>query len=556
MARRRSSTNHGEDESRQTYLSKPLDQVSAELTDRIANGNQLKQSASPTIVIIAGEVDKLAAQIRNWGAYNRTYLERAFTTSEIADEYAGVGVPLIAFGGRVTPSERLRNLLDDLQRDIDYLIGLQDRLSLYVPPSESVTPLPAPSVSTAVGSTVLLSKPPTGAEMAAQAPDATQRPLGKQTVDVLQNAIAALRPSVATPEEWAQAHHRFLRVIFDRFTANGDWPEIPALQRELDRLDEEALVPDEIDVAETARTMPKELGIRDYNPPRVWLKVRALATVPGAEPLLDSFMKVIWLASRRYLAAEGAPKLRRTDLTGELGFDEATAHRVSLLLEGEPLVLGGGSGRMTDPEWERDLAPSFRELRNAVTLKEYVEAQERVFSRPSPAPPVVPRSAFASATFPSTLDAPKRTTTVSHQPSSTASQVQSLTLDDLHPAIKDACASRFASGHFADGVHQAAIAFRDLVRTRSGLQGLDGHELMSRALNDRTALLVVADLSTQTGRSVQLGTMMLSQGAMLAIRNPVAHERMQITPTEAMEMVAVFSLLARRLEGASGPPNN
>ena len=370
--------------------------------------------------------------------------------------------------------------------------------------------------------------------MPAQAPPANELPLGKQTVDALQKAIDALRPSVPTPEEWAQAHRRFLQAIFDRFNANGDWPEIPALQRELDRLNEEVLVPDDIDVAEIARTMPKELGIRDYNPPRVWLKIRALATLPDAKPLLDSFMKVIWLAGRRYLAADGAPKLRRTDLTGELGFDEATAHRVSLLLEGEPLVLGGGSGRMTDPEWERDLAPSFRELRNAVMPKDYIEAQGRVFSA-----------------VPSTLDATAPTVTASHTASSMASQVQSLTLDDLHPAIKEACASRFASGHFADGVHQAAIAFRDLVRTRSGLQGLDGHELMSRALSDRTAVLVVADLSNQTGRSIQLGTMMLSQGAMLAIRNPVAHERMQLSPTEAMEMVAVFSLLARRLEGAS-----
>ncbi len=45
--------------------------------------------------------------------------------------------------------------------------------------------------------------------------------------------------------------------------------------------------------------------------------------------------------------------------------------------------------------------------------------------------------------------------------------------------------------------------------------------------------------------------MMLSQGSMLAIRNPVAHERMDLDPVEAMEMVAVFSLLARRLEAVT-----
>jgi hypothetical protein len=61
-------------------------------------------------------------------------------------------------------------------------------------------------------------------------------------------------------------------------------------------------------------------------------------------------------------------------------------------------------------------------------------------------------------------------------------------------------------------------------------------------------VVVVADLTTQTGKSIQLGTMMLSQGAMLAIRNPVAHGRIELDPAEAMEMVAIFSLLARRVE--------
>ncbi len=45
--------------------------------------------------------------------------------------------------------------------------------------------------------------------------------------------------------------------------------------------------------------------------------------------------------------------------------------------------------------------------------------------------------------------------------------------------------------------------------------------------------------------------MMLSQGSMLAIRNPVGHEPMDLDPVEAMEMVAVFSLLARRLEAVT-----
>ena len=35
-----------------------------------------------------------------------------------------------------------------------------------------------------------------------------------------------------------------------------------------------------------------------------------------------------------------------------------------------------------------------------------------------------------------------------------------------------------------------------------------------------------------------------------ALRNPLAHERLDLDPAEAMTMVATLSLIARRVEGA------
>ena len=66
-------------------------------------------------------------------------------------------------------------------------------------------------------------------------------------------------------------------------------------------------------------------------------------------------------------------------------------------------------------------------------------------------------------------------------------------------------------------------------------------------------LQLVADLSTKTGQSIQLGTMQLAQGAMTSIRNPAAHEVLNLELAEALEMVAVFSLIARRVGGARKP---
>jgi uncharacterized protein (TIGR02391 family) len=131
-----------------------------------------------------------------------------------------------------------------------------------------------------------------------------------------------------------------------------------------------------------------------------------------------------------------------------------------------------------------------------------------------------------------------------------------LSLEDLHPAIRDACASRFASEHYSDGIQRAAIALRDLVRERGGseLRALDGDELMGKAFNPKDPRIVVADLGVQTGQSVQRGTMLLAQGAIAALRNPVAHERLDLELPEAMEMAAILSLLARRVQQATRPP--
>jgi hypothetical protein len=61
---------------------------------------------------------------------------------------------------------------------------------------------------------------------------------------------------------------------------------------------------------------------------------------------------------------------------------------------------------------------------------------------------------------------------------------------------------------------------------------------------------VLADLATPTGQSLQKGTLQLAQGAMISIRNPAAHESLQLDLPEALEMLATFSLLARRVEAA------
>jgi hypothetical protein len=75
---------------------------------------------------------------RSWDSYNATYLERVFTTKELFDEYTWW--PGIAFGGPESDADRLRDVQEDLQRDLALLARLRDRLSLYEPPEPETRP--------------------------------------------------------------------------------------------------------------------------------------------------------------------------------------------------------------------------------------------------------------------------------------------------------------------------------------------------------------------------------------------------------------------------------
>src|SRR6266849_10107513 len=135
MPRRRKIDDSGDDD-RPTYLAKPLVDVAAALDERIAKGRELLGQFDVHVFPQPGRVDELNSQFWAWHNYNKTYLERAFTTKELHDWYEGVVFRVV--GGHDTDLDRLRELARDLQRDISKLVDLRERLPLY----ESAEPQP------------------------------------------------------------------------------------------------------------------------------------------------------------------------------------------------------------------------------------------------------------------------------------------------------------------------------------------------------------------------------------------------------------------------------
>jgi uncharacterized protein (TIGR02391 family) len=121
---------------------------------------------------------------------------------------------------------------------------------------------------------------------------------------------------------------------------------------------------------------------------------------------------------------------------------------------------------------------------------------------------------------------------------------------DIHPEIERAVSKLFRDGHYANAVEDACKVLDGLVKIRSGRSDLSGTELMQTVFSLKTPVLKFSELQTETEKSEQQGMMFLYAGAMLALRNPRAHEIIQDDPERALEYIAFLSLLAKCLDNA------
>jgi len=121
---------------------------------------------------------------------------------------------------------------------------------------------------------------------------------------------------------------------------------------------------------------------------------------------------------------------------------------------------------------------------------------------------------------------------------------------EIHPEIEQAVVKLFRDGHYANAVEDACKVLDGLVKIRSGKYDISGTELMQNVFSPKNPVLRFSDLQTQTEQSEQQGMMFLYAGAMLALRNPRAHEIIEDDPEKALEYIAFLSLLAKSLDKA------
>jgi len=121
----------------------------------------------------------------------------------------------------------------------------------------------------------------------------------------------------------------------------------------------------------------------------------------------------------------------------------------------------------------------------------------------------------------------------------------------LHPKIIKVSKNRFESKHFADSVEAAFKEInkivKSIVKQRTNKE-FDGSDLMNRAFSPKNPIIVLDDLSTQSGQDAQKGYMQIFSGSMTGIRNPKTHDNVTIDSLKAIHFLFLASLLMFKID--------
>lgn len=123
----------------------------------------------------------------------------------------------------------------------------------------------------------------------------------------------------------------------------------------------------------------------------------------------------------------------------------------------------------------------------------------------------------------------------------------------IHNSIVGVAKRKFEDGHYADAAESAFKEInkrvKEIVKTKVG-EELDGVALMFRAFPSRNPVIILDDLSSETGRNIQDGYTHIFAGAMMGIRNPKAHANITIGRERAIHFIFLASLLMYKLDDA------
>jgi len=128
-----------------------------------------------------------------------------------------------------------------------------------------------------------------------------------------------------------------------------------------------------------------------------------------------------------------------------------------------------------------------------------------------------------------------------------------LIADELHPTVWRSASVTWDTGQYRVAVGQAALALATQIKARARSK-LNDRKLMQEVFapehpkSGMIRLHFLGDREDDTWRSRQQGLHLLAQGAYAGIRNVSVHEEGELSQQQALEYLAVLSVIARWFE--------
>ncbi|MHA1252309.1 MAG: TIGR02391 family protein, partial [Candidatus Helarchaeota archaeon] len=116
---------------------------------------------------------------------------------------------------------------------------------------------------------------------------------------------------------------------------------------------------------------------------------------------------------------------------------------------------------------------------------------------------------------------------------------------DIHKEIINVSKNLFKDNHYAEAVFSAFKkvnnTVKEIVKKKTGKE-LDGTSLMLRAFKDNDPIIKLTDCENKTEKDIQKGYQFLFAGSILGIRNPKAHDFIEIDRKRAIHFIYLASL--------------
>ncbi|MFC9454469.1 TIGR02391 family protein [Streptomyces sp. NPDC056983] len=134
-----------------------------------------------------------------------------------------------------------------------------------------------------------------------------------------------------------------------------------------------------------------------------------------------------------------------------------------------------------------------------------------------------------------------------------------MSADAMHPWVWEGAKSLWQSGHYREAVGAAARKVNAETQNKLGHRRNSETDLFKQALSpdqpkaETPRLRLPPNDGSKSFLSIQRGVMAFAEGCYAAIRNPISHDAdlPELAEAEALEQLAAFSFLARKVSEAS-----